>query len=1043
MTVEVSVPEVELNPTEGLVKFRGIINKYNQITTQNPTSFDQSRIVSLFASFGLDPHSIVKPVSTYEISPREIVIRSDALGRVIEGLEKKIVTQKKADEYKHNHFFLSPEEQKSVEIETAKPPQQKLEESLSELENVNNLFAYIKTNLSTIKNSEQVYQRLIEKMNQLAGDYQGLAIRSVIEMGMECLTEDALRSADLPLPDQVQKDSNSRRPNETYEAIRQLAVSVVDPTLKNQYETMISSVSDNISGFSGDQSWVHASALKTFNDRFKQDEWQRIEATPEQVKKLYDLTQVYLFNILYEGRHESWTGTAAANIFYSFHDPRALPGLLTHLKMFGFGHTSNIVGNTIMEIIDHPLTPEGLREVTESTTPLYRRIINDWFVSPNPTTAEAVKRAFKMGMGGYALASYVQEAEKHLVYSQLLGIADHIAQAKKDPEVDAILSSDAIIGFFAGNFDEWTGAEAINDLLLRNLAEVAPVIAKSKISDWRLNSPKIFAALVNPPDGRYSEFPKLIAQEGLGLGQEYLEKLDILYKSGDLRRGVMSRYSFAEGLLFMSSKESGPEVLKSILDTSQGANRDAERIRSIFQLLNTLDSFGSFEFSPKPTLSEIITDLRDNKLVNAAKERMQLSDAEVPALQERLSQLMESGIFQIIPHLLAKYEEQGKTAVAAVTREIGQHIVLGDFISWRNGLETSMAQLSIIPEEKRQIWLTPVIPVELKLGMNTDREARQGAVETIQRIAREAKAHILEVYKIEFTPQRIQFLEQQSKQLAEKLKKDQLSHAERSELGQRKRTLDNEAKVIQGILNLENLDPQSFDPVILMEAVSRVTSSLSTFQGFDQPIQDLGQISEVMTTQQQLRTVSTIRAIDTDDPLDLLKVGIEPRETCQSYRNGSHNYCLPAYVVDANKRAVNVVNENGEVLARSIIKLTHRKNGDQTIPTILFEPIYATSTMAPIYRALVRVVLEKAKGTQVDIILANEINANSGTDNLTAIPILQQEAQSTGMLVTQEDAEVFLPQSHNTYEYSDTLGGDITYFETYRSIKQATIIKSI
>lgn len=502
----------------------------------------------------------------------------------------------------------------------------------------------------------------------------------------------------------------------------------------------------------------------------------------------------------------------------------------------------------------------------------------------------------------------------------------------------------------------------------------------------------------------------------------------------------MARGIFAEGLLFLSSKTEGQQIMRDVLSVSTGANRDSERMRDIFTLLHSLDSFGKFEFTKRDNLADIASDLK-SKLVTVVGEKMELSETESIVLNQRLSELMKTGLFEIVPQLLAKFHDQGKTQVADVVREIGKHVVLNDFREWRNNLPTSLEQLSLLDEQGRSAWLNPVPEVSITVGINME-SARQGALDAIARIATEAKAHILEMYKLDFSQTGINVLKLKQEELIRQLKDNTRSSYERRDLGETKRSIDNQLRVVEGILGLESLTADHLDPVALNRYISGIVNSLSNFPNLEQPAQDLTQINEVLATQKEIGNVTTIRSYDSDDPISLLKVGTEPRETCQSYRRGSFNHCLPAYVADANKRLINAENDKQEVVGRTIIKLTHiRDAGGQTHPTILLEPIYTTSEIAPIYQSIVRLALVKAAATGVYLILRGDIMVHTGANNEFAIPVVEREAQRMGMDFSKRNLDIYLPESANPYEYSDSLGGEQAYFGGYHNLSDAIIVK--
>lgn len=771
------------------------------------------------------------------------------------------------------------------------------------------------------------------------------------------------------------------------------------------------------------------SAVNEVKNELRGDAWRELAPTVEQTRALYDLISGRLFRDLYAGGRESWSGTASSNIFSVLRDPRAIPGLIEHLQQFGSGHTSNSVVYTIKEIVENPLSREDLDRVVAETGGVKGRILREWFLEPE----EWVQK-----LDGYGISGIAQSPGQYFARGELAKLAKKMAGEKGIEFAKDKYGSDAYYYFFAGiNFDESFGTQQIEKLLLEDLGQVAEVVARSKLATWRVDMPQIFSALVNPRDGNYFYFPHLVVTESLGLAPEAVAKLEKLYATVDLRRGAHDRTLFAEGILFLSSKDNGREIMEGILAASTGASRDPARIREIFRMMETLDSFGAFDFSPKGTLTEISSDLR-GKVIESARQRMKLEDSELPALDEKLDYLLQNNLLEIIPTLMAKVSGHGNAD--KVVEEIGRHIVLGDFVAWRNSLETAQAALSVLPEDKREKWVTPCDEVRVAIRFHDEDETRGAATSAIKRIVEEAKAHIQEVYKLDFSGHRLEELHRLQQQLIGDIKKSQESEGKR-ELGIRKRSVDAEAKLIEGILALDTLDRDSFDPAKVLDLVEKTRSAMTTLNGLEQPIADLEQIQRVFTTQQKLTTVSQLRAYDSDDPVALLKSGAEPRETCQSWRQGSHNYCLPAYVADANKRVINVEDERGEVVGRSIARLTHiRTEAGETVPVILLEPVYTTGETNYVYTAFVKLALAKAKAIGADLVMTYEMQAATGADHSKTVAVLPKEAKKAGFTMKRMPVEVFIPRSYNQYEYSDTLGGDVSWFDRYVPLQNAVVV---
>lgn len=499
--------------------------------------------------------------------------------------------------------------------------------------------------------------------------------------------------------------------------------------------------------------------------------------------------------------------------------------------------------------------------------------------------------------------------------------------------------------------------------------------------------------------------------------------------------------------MYLAAKLQGKQILESLLNATGDPNKppeerptpskkDPERMRRIFTMLKTLellDPLRYWNYVPDVDARSGLHRVTDNirqEVTSLAIEKMELGEEEKVSLQEKFEKIADTGVLQIIPALLGKFRADSRTKAAMLTREIGRHVIHGDFKQWRNGLETGQKQLGVLPEEKRAGWLNPISELTTGLGVQKEGDLRHAAVDSIKRIVREAKAHVLDVYRLDFSSVRLIGLQAEQQNLVRQIR-EATTHEQKAELGLRKRLVDAEAKLIEGILTLENLDVASFDSAKFIDIMEKTKSALAVLKGLEQPASDLDQIKETLTTQQELKTVSRLRAYETDDPLALLKSGTEPRETCQSWRQGSFNHCLPATAADLNKRVINVENERGEILARVLIKLTHIKSGDQIRPVILVEPVYTNSELPQLYRLVARTVLSKAQATGTDVILSRELVSTSGTDHAKTIPVLCQEAEKLGFAVSASDVEVFIPQSANDHEYSDSLGGNITYFARY------------
>lgn len=1039
--------EIRVEPTSNLAALQQWVGRYKKLNTESGF-ITREYIDQLFAPLGVKTTDLIS-LDGQQVREDEFRSFLDKASMETEK-EKDAISWERADR-SSTAYFIRKREMEERREQPPIPVKDQPDKLFGEYECARAIVVIFDQLLST--QLQERYSDLIETAKKVKAESEGVLLFGIAEMGVKGFEDDVLKSTNLPLHNinvevKLQNGEVSPRWYKFRESLEEIALCTANPEIRDQYSLVINDLYHQYwSCFRREDIWERnysrlsfpklpmvdpdkidsdlQKAIDKFGASCDKENWKALQVSPEQTRRVFDIVHKRLMQNLYDGGYESWPGSQAAWTFARIKDPRALPGLIGHLRMFGAGHTSAVVVGAIREISQNPISEEDLETVENYMGEPDRSIINEWYRRPDTIIGRLVEEG-----DHYQIASIINNATAYLAYGRLVTLAEDIVRAE-GKEID----QDTARAYFYGNF-EWAKeqTEKIDHILLQNLDRVRLLMASSKFSDWRTAVPGIFNELVSPENGDFFAFPQLIGREGLHLSSESLAKLEKLYGSRDLQKGVLARGSFAEGLLFLSSKENGKEIMEEILAVTPLSREDPSRIRAIFRMMQILDRFGIFQFNPKGSLREIISDLR-HKVVGAVQEKMQLGFNEVPVLEENLDVLLETGLFEIVPSLLVRYQEQNKEKVAELIREVGRHIILGDFVEWRNSLETAGKQMEILSDDKRQAWLQPTEEIRVQIAIKREEEARQGAVDAIKRIAAEAKAHILELYKLDFSYKRMEELRQTSKRLIEELKKEG-SLESKKDLGIQKRAIDQELQIIEGFSSLDSLDSGQFDSIRVLEMISKIKNALNALQGMDQPKQDLDQIGEVLTTQRELSTVEDLRAYDSDDPYALLKIGVEPRETCQSWRKGSHNYCLPAYVADANKRVLNVESQRGEVLGRSVIKLTHiLGENEEKIPAILLEPIYTTSELPHIYKAIIKLALKKAQSIGAVLVVANEIEVNTGTDNKRTIPLLSREAEKNQLPIQTKGVEIFIPQSANAYEYSDTLGGDISYFDRYQPIK--------
>jgi len=762
---------------------------------------------------------------------------------------------------------------------------------------------------------------------------------------------------------------------------------------------------------------------------------------------------------LFPGGYESWDGTAAAYKLGRLGNPEALPLMLRHIEASGWGHTNNIVVYAMKQLLKES-DPAELQQVLEYL-PRNKRILLETLADEN---------------------SYMNRFCSHYYICHLLQNVDLTVakeQLTKILESSGELDKKKIIDFYFGHAQD---TPEILESLLKARAEVERVIIDSKLEIWTQSADKLLAALVNPRHGKSVAFPKRIAQEGLGVTDEkLLQVLDKIFETKTFKKSSFEREAFLDGLILLNSKENGKAVLETLLGAYRGTKKDPSRMRRIFQLLSMLDSFGEYDFVV-PSQDEIekinqeigelqnqysqtqdeaekkkikdrietltykvqdltglkgIEDAITQKVVEATCRRLDLPQEYQNKIENNLDELLNGGVFEIVFSLTGKYERKNETEVRNLLRTITAHIIEGDFKSWRYSHERSEAQLAGLTDEQKEFWKAAIEPITIDVELSEDEKGRrEDELKAAQEIIRNVKEHILESQpNFDFSRERAQILGAKVKELTEQIK-SATSEDEKKRLALEKRIIEAEATLVNIVLEIENMTSRSFTRERMLIQARKLREIIIEL---NLPLAglDIEQIEKIFT----VGDIKRVTAYESDDALTLLKVGVEPQETCQSWRNGGFNECLLAYVADSNKKVLNVADEEGRVVARSIIKLTNQRDENDfesktQRKTLFVERPYSLLPNPEVYRAFVRVLLTKAQGLDASITFDKRC-----FDEAT-LKVFGEEARAFGYEMNEGRLDVFIPHSLNKYEYSDTLGGKISRFDRYQQLEAVTFEKS-
>lgn len=808
------------------------------------------------------------------------------------------------------------------------------------------------------------------------------------------------------------------------------------------------------------------------------------------IQKLFD-------EQLFPGGRESWEGTAAAKKMGDLGNPEALPLMLRHIEASGSGHTNNAVVYAMERLLKES-NPTELQHVLESL-PRNKRLLMKALVDENSYMSrfgiashytchllQNGERTIKQeryaklleesGISGEQLGDfYLLSGDRGKLLEIIKKVADLAGEDKKAVILDYFRELTSFIG------PDYPDSLRIVDDLAKDL-EMPKSDLLARCVD-RFESPsknKTLKKIASPEDGDYGSFPVSLARDGLGLEDKFLEILYKIYKTKTLQSSALEREFYLEGLIMLKGRENGKVALETLLSAYKGTKDDPRRIRRVFQLLSTLDYFGEYDFVTPDQIKvdgvrQEIADLQNQysrtqdkverkkiknkietlnmdlqnltglkgiedamtqRVVEAACRRLDLPQEYRNKIEINLEELLRGGVFEIIPSLAGKYEGINEAEVKDLLRTITTHIIEEDFKSWRYTHERSEEQLTGLTEEQKEFWRGELEPVTIDIELPEDeKDRRADELKAAQEIIKNAKEHILDSQpNFDFSKERAQALISKIRELTEGIK-SATSEDEKRRLALEKRAVQAEANLVVGILEIENANPQSFTRERILAQARELRERISAL---DLPLAglDIEQIEKIFT----VGDIKRITAYESDDALTLLKVGVEPQETCQSWRNGGFNECLLAYVADSNKKVLNVADGEGRVVARSIIKLTKQRDAKDFESktqqrTLLVEKPYSLLPNPEVYRAFMRVLLEKARG------IDSSVTFRDGFD-VETLKVFEEEARAFGYEMNRSNLELFIPHSLNKYEYSDALGGKISWFDRYQQIEAVTFERS-
>ena len=153
---------------------------------------------------------------------------------------------------------------------------------------------------------------------------------------------------------------------------------------------------------------------------------------------------------------------------------------------------------------------------------------------------------------------------------------------------------------------------------------------------------------------------------------------------------------------------------------------------------------------------------------------------------------------------------------------------------------------------------------------------------------------------------------------------------------------------------------------------------------YPQLAEDIDKIEQLIEEYTSTATGDRVsrKSLHITDAVDLevyMKIGDKPVPSCQNYSSGgSNNYGLLSYVTDPNVKIMQMKDDDGRIIARSVLRLLEDQDGK---PALFMERVYAVQVHAKIEQALTRAAKEKAARMGVNLyVIPSEVSEASIMD---------------------------------------------------------------
>ncbi|OHB21883.1 MAG: hypothetical protein A2939_01275 [Parcubacteria group bacterium RIFCSPLOWO2_01_FULL_48_18] len=136
---------------------------------------------------------------------------------------------------------------------------------------------------------------------------------------------------------------------------------------------------------------------------------------------------------------------------------------------------------------------------------------------------------------------------------------------------------------------------------------------------------------------------------------------------------------------------------------------------------------------------------------------------------------------------------------------------------------------------------------------------------------------------------------------------------------------------------------------------------------------------------------SSLRVTDAFDLETYLKIGDEPVESCQNYNSTSDlNQGLLSYVEDPNVKIIQIYDERGKIIARSILRLLEDESRN---PALFLERVYSVNAHSKIAETVIAFAKEKARHMNA-VLYSHMLEGADSPDEIRTANLISKNSRS-------------------------------------------------